>query len=666
MKPFAASITLALALLYACAGKPAGETRTGDSRPTGERVTADTPHATAAGTTFTVPTDWRVTTVDNMAVLEAPEGDAHLVLVDTTARDADSAVAEMWARYRPGPTRPLRLVLEEAPRNGWEERHSYSYETSPNEKLSVDAGAWRTGTTWVSLLSEGSNATSEKRRSQISLFFNSVRPKDYRRETFADRKAHPLDAQRIEILKTFVADGMKQLNVPGVGLAFIDRGKVVWEGGLGVRELGKPALIDAHTRFMAASNTKALTTLLLATLVDEGRLRWDQPVTEVYPPFKLGDADTTRQVLVRHLICACTGLPRQDYEWILEFGNATPATAMALLGTMQPTSAFGALFQYSNPMAAAAGYIGGALVHPDKELGAAYDAAMYERVFRPLGMTRTTFDFALAQRGNWARPHGAGVDGRMSRAQMGGNHSIIHVRPTGGVWTSAHDLARYVEMELAGGLLPDGARLVSTENLAARHAAQVQVSEDIHYGMGLFADLRWGVPVARHGGSMLGFQSDMIWLPEHGVGAVILTNADAGALLRGPLLRRMLEVLFDGKPEAEAQLRVAAKQYWAQIGKMRERLVVPAEAETLAARYKSPQLGSLTVRREAGKVMFDFDEWSTIVASRRNDDGTLSFISADPGLLGFFDFVVAERDGRRALVARAAQQEYVFTEVGAP
>ena len=97
--------------------------------------------------------------------------------------------------------------------------------------------------------------------------------------------------------------------------------------------------------------------MLLAELVDENKLRWDQPVTEVYPSFKLGDAETTQKVLVKHLVCACTGLPRQDLEWLLNYGTATPASSLALLGTMQPTSRFGEVYQYSNLMAAAAGYV---------------------------------------------------------------------------------------------------------------------------------------------------------------------------------------------------------------------------------------------------------------------------------------------------------------------
>src|SRR5579862_7705517 len=98
---------------------------------------------------------------------------------------------------------------------------------------------------------------------------------------------------------------MKTLGIPGVSIALVDDGKVVFEGGFGVRELGKSTPVDANTLFMAASNTKGMTTLLLGRMADEGKLRWNQPVTELYPTFKLGDANTTKQVLVSNLVCAC-------------------------------------------------------------------------------------------------------------------------------------------------------------------------------------------------------------------------------------------------------------------------------------------------------------------------------------------------------------------------
>ena len=143
---------------------------------------------------------------------------------------------------------------------------------------------------------------------------------------------------------------------------------------------------------------------MLAKLLDEGKLTWETPVTTLLPSFQLGDPDTTRRVLVKHLICACTGLPRQDFEWLFQYAGVTCEGAMKTLATIKPTSEFGALFQYSNLLAAAGGFVGGHVAYPSMELGAAYDEAMRTRVFAPLGMTATTFDFARASPRTTPRP----------------------------------------------------------------------------------------------------------------------------------------------------------------------------------------------------------------------------------------------------------------------
>src|SRR5262245_66632549 len=109
-----------------------------------------------------------------------------------------------------------------------------------------------------------------------------------------------------------------------------------------------------------------MTTLLLRTLVDEKKLAWGTLVTSVMPVFKLGDPETTRQVLIQHLVCACTGLPRQDYEFLLEFQDQTPQKEMQLLGTFQPTSKFGEMFQYSNLLAAAGGYVAATVIRSEE------------------------------------------------------------------------------------------------------------------------------------------------------------------------------------------------------------------------------------------------------------------------------------------------------------
>jgi len=632
-----------------------------------ETVQKDTPRATPAGTTFTVPAGWAMTTTGTLVLLNPPEPDSHVAIVDLKSeKDAAAAVAAAWASYRPGFTRPLKIVLPQAARNGWDEQKVFQYETSPNERAVVTALARRAGDAWTVVLVDGTEPTFEKRGAPLGLVLQSLRPKGYSRESFAGKKAHTLDEKRIAILKDFVAGGMKMLDTPGVGLAFLDGGKIVWAGGLGVKELGKPDAVGADTLFIAASNTKALTTLLLAELVDEGKMRWDQPVMELFPAFRLGDDATTKQVLVKHLICACTGMPRQDMEWLFEYRNETPESAMKLLGSMQPTSRFGEVFQYSNLMAAAAGFIGGAKAVPGKELGQAFDEAMRTRVFKPLGMTNTTFDFAKALSGDVAQPHGDDVDGKVVRARMDLNYSVVPVRPAGGVWTSARDLARYVEMELAKGMLPGGKRLVSAENLLARYQPNVIVGEDVTYGMALMVDTRYGIPVVHHGGDLAGYHSDMIWLPDHGIGAVILTNADSGVIIRGPLLRRLLEVAFDGKPEADDLLKVAAAQRKAAIAKERERLVVPADPDAvakLAPRYTNAALGELRILKNGKSTLFDVGEWKSTVASRKNDDGTVSFITVDPTISGF-EFVAADKDGQRRLVIRDAQHEYLFVEEG--
>jgi CubicO group peptidase (beta-lactamase class C family) len=657
-------LLLILSLATALAAQSTSGPQPQETRSQPELVTAETPRSTPAGATFTVPAGWSISNAKDMAVLQPPEMDTHIVIFDSRAADAKSAVAEAWEGYKPGFHRPLHLATPRPARMGWEERQVFDYETSPNERAVVTAIASRASGVWTVVLLDGSDMTFEKRAGPIGLLLQSLRPKGYAKESFAGRKAHPLDAARIAELKSFLETSMKQLGVPGVGFALIDGNKIVYEGGLGVREFGRPEPVDANTLFIAASNTKGMTTLLLARLVDEGKLRWDEPVIEAYPKFKLGDADTTKKVLVKNLICACTGLPRQDMEWIFEFKNATPETSLALLGTMQPTSRFGEVFQYSNLMAAAAGYIGGHLVYPNKELGAAYDEAMEQKIFLPLGMKSTTFDFARALRSNHASPHGEDPDGHTKVSSMGLNYAVVPHRPAGGAWTSSHDLIRYVQLELTQGKLPDGQQLVSAQNLLMRRQPSVIIGEDQSYGMGLMTDKTWGVLVVHHGGDLAGYHSDIYALPDYGVGAVLLTNGDTGAAMRRPFMRRLLEVLFDGKPEAAADVASAAERHKVALAKERERLVIPADpalTKQLANRYHSKELGDIAVVNSNGAVTFDVGEWKSQVASRKNDDGTISFITIDPSL-GGFDFVVGQREGKRALIIRDGQHEYVFTE----
>jgi len=627
-------------------------------------LAADTPTATTAGNTFIAPAEWSLGVEGSATILRSPEADSWIALVDVKADSADQAVALAWAAYAKDKKFPLKVVHPGSDKDGWTRVATYEYTISPNEKRNVAASVRFANDMWTVAIFDLSDATGDKRRSQISLIFGQFLPKGFERESFAGKTAHKIDQARIAELGKFITTAQEQLKVPGVSLGLVQDGKVVFSGGFGVREHGKPARVDGNTKYIIASNTKAMTTLMLGKLVDENKLTWDTAASSLLPAFKLGDAATTSKVQVKHLICACTGMPRQDMEWLFEYKELTPERALAALGAMQPTSKFGALFQYSNPLAAAAGFIGGHVAYPDLELGKAYDKAMQTRVFGPLGMTATTFDFKKAQTGNYARAHAPDLQDKPVLAMTAVNDAIVPLRPAGGAWSSVNDVLKYVQMELAEGKLPGGKQYITRETLLARRAPQVAVGNDTSYGMGLTVHTRYGVTVVNHGGDLTGYHSDMMWLPEHGVGAVILTSGDPGWIIRGHFRRKLLEVLFDGKPEATADLAASAKTYFAGRVAERKDWTVPADAgevAKLAGKYANRELGDITVLRKGAVTVLDFGEWQSEVASKKNPDGSVSLITVVPGSDGFE--LVVGAGTKRTLTVRDAQHEYVFEEL---
>jgi len=626
-------------------------------------VTTDTPEVLPSGATYTLARDWSVHEINGGMVAEAPEGDLHLATIDVnSATSADDAAAKAWDLYAPTDRRKPKLTTPRPPRNGWDEVAAIDYEVSPNEKAYVFVLAKRKDKQWTVQILDGSEATAEKRGAALQLMTQTLRPKGYQRENFAGRRAHPLNATRIAAMTDFVTASMKELGIPGASIALVDHGKVVFEGGFGVREIGTSDKVDAHTLFMIASNTKGMSTLLLAERVDAGQVRWDEKVTNVYPAFRLGSDATTSQVLIRHLVCACTGLPRKDFEWLFNTTPDTPATeTFTQLANTQPTSGFGEVFQYNNLMATAAGYIAGHLLYPDMELGAAYDRAMQERVFGPLGMKDTTFDYARALAGNHAAPYAYTIDATVGAVPMQPNYTVRPYRPAGGAWSSAHDMILYVQNELTKGRLPNGKRLISEQNLLERRKPNVPIGEDSTYGMGLEVDATWGVPVVHHGGSLFGYKSDIMLVPDAEVGAVLLTSSDEGQLLLRPFMRRLLEVLYDGKPEAAENVASAARAERAAILEERPKLTVPSTAIGLAGAYSNRDLGFLHVRTAGGHTYIDVPSWSSEVASRKNDDGTVSVSTIAPGLTGL-PFVIGTKDGKKTLTVRDSQHEYVYLE----
>ena len=205
--------------------------------PVDRPVAEDTPASTVAGNPFTVPAGWSVSVKGPATIMTPPEGGSHIVYVDVEAEDAESAIAKAWAAYKE-PSWPLKLVDEQADDNGWSRRKRFEYQTSPNERRGVVAGAMFADGRWTVWIYDVADEVGGKRSAAINLMFESLLPKGYERESFADMKAHELDDARIAELTGFIERGLEVSGVPGTSVGIIQNGEVVFSGGFGVRELG--------------------------------------------------------------------------------------------------------------------------------------------------------------------------------------------------------------------------------------------------------------------------------------------------------------------------------------------------------------------------------------------------------------------------------------------
>src|SRR5947209_19388137 len=149
-----------------------------------EQLASESRRTTAGGATYSAPAGWSLRSAPSMVVLDPPEANAHLALVDVQGADAAAAVTAAWATYQPDFKRPVKLVTPVPPRDGWEESKNFEYETSPNERRVLQARARRAGDRWTVIILDGAEGTFEKRNSQFALIVQSLRPKGYQRESF--------------------------------------------------------------------------------------------------------------------------------------------------------------------------------------------------------------------------------------------------------------------------------------------------------------------------------------------------------------------------------------------------------------------------------------------------------------------------------------------------
>jgi CubicO group peptidase (beta-lactamase class C family) len=437
----------------------------------------------------------------------------------------------------------------------------------------------------------------------------------------------------------------------------------VYERTAGVRTLGQKDPITPDTLFLMGSIGKSMTTMMEATLVDAGKLRWDTPVTELLPSFALADEALTHRLVMWNMSCACTGVPSRDYEFVL-FVHMTPEQRIASMRPIRPTTGFGETFQYSSLMVAAGGFAAAHAYAPDRSLGDAFEAAMRRNVLDPIGMKSSTLDFDAVRRADHATPHASTVEGATMPVPIA-YENFARRDPAGGVWSSVRDMERYVMTELAKGVSPDGKRVVSEANLLERRKPRVRVDEDTSYGLGLNVGTYRDLPMIGHSGGTVGFRTTMFLLPAQGVAVVALTNTSTGDGFTQAFERKVMEVLFEGAKDVAATrvafvARERRERTASDLARL-DRTPDPAWVRGLAGTYANEFLGRVSLGVGPGGGVFEAPagEWKSAIAQKREDDGTIKVVLVEPPANGL-ELVVGGTAARPTLTLHDDQITYVL------
>lgn len=398
----------------------------------------------------------------------------------------------------------------------------------------------------------------------------------------------------------FVAKAIQDWKVPGLAVAIVKGGEVVYAKGFGLRDVenGKP--VTADTLFAIGSSTKAFTTFVLGTLADEGKIDWDKPVTTFLPGFQLHDPNATALITPRDLVTHRSGLPRHDLVW---YNNSTASRqeVVSRLRYLEPNEQLRNKFQYNNLMYLTAGYLA------EHVTGKSWEDNVRERIFEPLGMANSNFSVLESQKAaDFAFPYREEED-KIEKIPF---RDITMIGPAGSINSSVNDMARWVKLHLAGGKV-EGRQVIGAATLADLHTPRMTLGASperpellpVGYALGWAVDVYRGHTRVHHGGNIDGFSALVTLLPQDDLGMVILTNKN-GTGLPERIVRHTLDRFFKLEPidwsgEALAErdkTEAAGKEAEAKKNTLRKPGTKPArKIEEYAGDYEHPGYGTLKV-----------------------------------------------------------------------
>ncbi len=428
----------------------------------------------------------------------------------------------------------------------------------------------------------------------------------------------PASVRELETFDAYVRQAMADWRVPGLAVAVVKDGETVFLDGYGSRNLETGAPVDARTRFAAASTTKAMTAAAIGMLVDEKRVTWDTPVEEVLPEFRLYDPWMSRELTLRDLLTHRAGLGNADFLWYAQ--DVSTAEVLSRMRFAPPAYSPRSGFIYQNILYGAAGEAIRALS------GQSWEEFVRQRIFLPLEMVGSAPTLAwLDGQDNVTGAHHE-IEGQIRVIET---DPVASIPAAGSAWTSVSDMARWMTFLLAGGVTPDGRRLLSEEVVEELFHPQVLLRRDnfyptakltepnwLSYGLGWFQHDYRGRKVDFHTGSIDGLVAIVGLIREENLGVCVLANLDH-AELRHALMYRVFDSFLGGPQrdwhaelfELYAERREKQLEERKKVEESRVEETSPSlELDGYAGEYSHPLFGSVTVSSADGGLRLRYGQ----------------------------------------------------------
>ncbi len=427
------------------------------------------------------------------------------------------------------------------------------------------------------------------------------------------------DEPKPETIDALVADALKAFHAPGAAVVVVRGDQTLLLKGYGRRALGADELVTADTVFPLASCTKQFTTALLALLVDDGALNWDDPVRKHLPGFKLSDPNANALVTLRDLLAHRTGLAAHDLLWYrASWGIDHTLKQVPLLPLEYP---FRGGYRYSSIPYMAAGRIA------EKTGKGTWEKLVRDRLAEPLGMTGVTFTTTdIPNDADRARGHRLNGKGRPERMAP---YEMKESNPSGSMNATPRDLAAWLQFQVSDGVSPNGRRLVSAKALLETRTpqnlmrlegfAKALFPETVQssYAMGWVVSDYRGVKTVGHGGLIDGFRVQITLVPDKELGFAVLTNLHDSRLPMA-VTNTLIDLYCDLKPKEwtayyvklEADVAEAKTAALAARDKARDASAKPSVAVAeFAGKYEHPAYGPATVTHAGGKLVAKFSSF---------------------------------------------------------